>query len=43
MGTKVYTKQCMYNLKQSHGTVEKKTLSMYFLKNEKKRKGQTVI
>lgn len=24
MGTKVYTKQCMYSLKQSHGAVEKK-------------------
>lgn len=31
MGTKVYTKQCMYSLKQSHGAVEK-MLSTCFLK-----------
>lgn len=39
MGTKVYTKQCMYSLKQSHGAVEKKNVVyMFFLKkNEKER------
>lgn len=37
MGTKVYTKQCMYSLKQSHGAVEKKMLSTCFLKKMRKR------
>lgn len=33
MGTKVYTKQCMYSLKQSHGDLKKKMLSTCFLRN----------
>ena len=36
---KVYTKQCMYSLKQSHGAVEKKNVVyMFSQKNEKERK-----
>lgn len=38
MGTKVYTKQCMYSLKQSHGAVEKNVVYMFSQKNEKERK-----
>lgn len=37
MGSKVYTKQCMYNLKLSHGAVEKKKLFTCFLKKMRKR------
>lgn len=33
MGTKVYTKQCMYSLKQSHGDFKKNMLSTCFLRN----------
>lgn len=35
MGTKVYTKQCMYSLKQSHGAVEKNVVYMFSQKDEK--------
>lgn len=38
MGTKVYTKQCMYSLKQLHGAVEKNVVYMFSQKNEKERK-----
>lgn len=43
MGTKVYTKQCMYSLKQSHGAVEKNVVYMFSQKNEKERKGKAVL
>lgn len=41
MGTKVYTKQCMYSLKQSHGAVEKKCCLHVFSKKWERVKGKS--
>lgn len=43
MGTKVYTKQCMYSLKQSHGAVEKNVVYMFSQKNEKEGRRTAVL
>lgn len=45
MGTKVYSKQCMYSLKQSHGTVEKKCCLHVFSKKweREKEKSDSVL
>lgn len=38
IGSKVYTKQCMYSLKQSHGEVEKKNVVYVFSQKMRKRR-----
>lgn len=39
MGTKVYTKQCMYSLKQSHGDLKKKNV-VYMFSQESENKAE---
>jgi len=36
MGSKLYTKQCMYSLKQTHGAVDKKCCLHVFSKTREK-------
>lgn len=44
MGTKVYTKQCMYSLKQSHGDFKKKyVVYMFSQKCENKAEKDSML